>query len=350
MRARPCLGVDVGGTFTDLAFYGENGELTCIKVASTPARPGFSTLQGVDELRRLSGCTDAAWAAMSHTHSNTVAVNCLIERTGARLGLLVTAGFRDILEIARLTVPEPARYDSRRPAPLVPRRRVAEVAERVDADGRVVRALDRGSALAAARRLQALGCDILVICFLHSYKNPAHERAARAAIEQDLPGFPVEISADVWPQAREFERATLALVNAHIRPAVERQVELLVNGMAERGVRTPARGSRSNGGMELLATMSERPVTALLSGPAAGVAGAAAAAARTAEEPSVRAIRLRGREVTARVFTRAGIAADSRIDGPAIIEQMDTTTLVPDGWTLTLADNGAMIVTRDSAR
>ena len=279
MGSGPSLGVDVGGTFTDLAFYGENGDLTCIKVASTPARPGFSTLQGVDELRRLSGCTDTAWAAMSHTHSNTVAVNCLIERTGARLGLLVTAGFRDILEIARLTVPEPARYDSRRPAPLVPRRRVAEVEERIDADGRVVRALDRGSALAAARRLQALGCDILVICFLHSYKNPAHEKAARAAIEQDLPGFPVEISADVWPQAREFERATLALVNAHIRPAVERQVELLVNGMAERGVRTPARGSRSNGGMELLATMSERPVTALLSGPAAGVAGAAAAAA-----------------------------------------------------------------------
>ncbi len=279
MRARPYLGVDVGGTFTDLAFYGQNGELTCIKVASTPARPGFSTLQGVDELRRRSGCSDEAWAAMSHTHSNTVAVNCLIERSGAKLGLLVTAGFRDILEIARLTVPEPARYDSRRPVPLVPRRRVAEVEERVDADGGVVRALDRASVVAAAHRLQAHGCEILVICFLHSYKNPAHERAARAAIESELPGFPVELSSDVWPQAREFERATLALVNAHIRPAVERQVELLAGGMAERGVRTPARGSRSNGGMELLATMASRPVTALLSGPAAGVAGAAAAAA-----------------------------------------------------------------------
>ena len=80
--ARPCLGVDVGGTFTDLAFYDENGELTCIKVASTPAEPGLSTLQGVDELRRLSRCPEAAWSQMSHTHSNTVAVNCLIERTG----------------------------------------------------------------------------------------------------------------------------------------------------------------------------------------------------------------------------------------------------------------------------
>ena len=279
MCAKPCLGVDVGGTFTDLAFYGENGELRCIKVASTPAQPGLSTLQGVDELRRLSGCSDEAWASMSHTHSNTVAVNCLIERSGAKLGMLVTAGFRDVLEIARLTVPQPARYDSRRPLPLVPRRRVAEVRERIDADGRAVEALDAESAVCAARRLQAQGCEILVVCFLHSYRNPAHERVARTAIEQALPGLAVELSSDVWPQAREFERATLALVNAHIRPAVERQVALLVSGMAERGVRTPARGARSNGGMELLATMAERPVTALLSGPAAGVAGAAAAAA-----------------------------------------------------------------------
>ena len=279
MCAKPCLGVDVGGTFTDLAFYGENGELHCIKVASTPAQPGLSTLQGVDELRRLSGCSDEAWASMSHTHSNTVAVNCLIERSGAKLGMLVTAGFRDVLEIARLTVPQPARYDSRRPLPLVPRRRVAEVRERIDADGRAVEALDAESAVSAAHRLQTQGCEILVVCFLHSYRNPGHERAARTAIQQALPGLAVELSSDVWPQAREFERATLALVNAHIRPAVERQVALLVTGMAERGVRTPARGARSNGGMELLATMAERPVTALLSGPAAGVAGAAAAAA-----------------------------------------------------------------------
>ncbi|MCY3793489.1 MAG: hydantoinase/oxoprolinase family protein, partial [Gammaproteobacteria bacterium] len=149
----------------------------------------------------------------------------------------------------------------------------------IDADGRAVEALDAESAVCAARRLQAQGCEILVVCFLHSYRNPAHERAARTAIEQALPELAVELSSDVWPQAREFERATLALVNAHIRPAVERQVALLVSGMAERGVRTPARGARSNGGMELLATMAERPVTALLSGPAAGVAGAAAAAA-----------------------------------------------------------------------
>ena len=279
MLGKPCLGVDVGGTFTDLAFYDENGELTCLKVASTPAEPGLGTLRGVDELKSRAACRDDAWPEMSHTHSNTVAVNCLIERTGAKLGLLVTAGFRDILEIGRMTVPAPARYDSRRPAPLVPRRRVAEVEGRIDARGNIVIPLDTQGAAAAATRLNQLGCEILVICFLHSYRNPVQEREARAAINSAVPGLGVEISSDVWPQAREFERATLALVNAHIRPAVERQAALLVAGMAERGIRTPARGSRSNGGMELLTTLAERPVTALLSGPAAGVAGAAAAAA-----------------------------------------------------------------------
>ena len=276
--ARPCLGIDVGGTFTDLALCIDGGALLCLKVASTPERPGFSTLQGVRELRRLAGCTDEDWRTLSHTHSNTVALNCLIERSGARLGLLVTAGFRDVLEIARLTVPEPARYDSRRVPPLIPRQLVAEVAERMDADGRVVEALDEQSALAAAAKLHELGCQALVICFLHSYRNAAHERRARDLIKKRLPNLGVELSSEVWPQAREFERTTLAVINAYIRPAVERQVELLTQGMAERGVRTPARGARSNGGMELLATMAERPVTALLSGPAAGVAGAAAAA------------------------------------------------------------------------
>lgn len=276
--ARPCLGIDVGGTFTDLALCIEGAAPLCLKVASTPERPGFSTLQGVEELRRLAGCTDQEWRGLSHTHSNTVALNCLLERSGARLGLLVTAGFRDVLEIARLAVPEPARYDSRRAKPLIPRQLVAEVDERLDADGRRVRALSEPSTLAAAAKLRRLGCQALVICFLHSYKNPAHERQARALIKRRFPELGVDLSCEVWPQAREFERATLAIINAYIRPAVERQVELLTQGMAERGVRSPARGARSNGGMERLATLAERPVTALLSGPAAGVAGAAAAA------------------------------------------------------------------------
>lgn len=342
VAVRPCLGVDVGGTFTDLAFYGENGQLTCIKVASTPARPGFSTLQGVDELRRLSACPDAAWSTMSHTHSNTVAVNCLIERSGAKLGLLVTAGFRDLLEIGRMKVPEPSRYDSRRPVPLVPRRRVAEVEERIDAQGRVVQGLDAQAAVAAARRLGDLGCEILVICFLHSYRNPVHEQEARAAINRHLPGLAVEISAEVWPQAREFERATLALVNAHIRPAVERQVELLVGGMTERGVHAPARGARSNGGMELLATMAERPVTALLSGPAAGVAGAAAAAVDAGwHEANLMTLDVGGTSADIGVVRqgRVVLSADERVaDFPILVPTVAVSAIGAGGGSIIWAD------------
>lgn len=279
-HSRHRIGVDVGGTFTDLVLQLDGGECVSIKVASTPEQPGLSTLEGVAALRRRSGCADADWHGLSHTHSNTVALNSLIERSGARLGLLVTAGFRDLLELARLSIPAPARYDSRRVRPLIPRRRVVEAQERMDSTGRVVRPLQPQSVVQAAERLNALGCQTIVICFLHSYRNPTHEREARALIQGLFPQLVVELSSDVWPQAREFERATLAVINAYLRPAVERQVALLTQGMAQQGLSTPARGARSNGGMELLTTMAERPVTALLSGPAAGVAGAAEAAAQ----------------------------------------------------------------------
>ena len=140
-------------------------------------------------------------------------------------------------------MPEPARYDSR--AHRAADSKAAESprwAERLDADGGVVEALDEQSALAAAAKLRSLGCQALVICFLHSYKNPAHERRARDLIKERFPDLGVDLSCEVWPQAREFERATLAIINAYIRPAVERQAALLTQGMAERGVQTPRPG------------------------------------------------------------------------------------------------------------
>jgi N-methylhydantoinase A len=271
------LGVDVGGTFTDLAFFDSEGGFTCVKVPSTPSTPGRSTLNGIDEIRTSIG-DSPEWASMQHTHSSTVATNALIERKGAVVGLLTTAGFRDIFEIQRLATPNPMRYDSRRPAPLVPRRLVQEVNERIDADGSIRVPLDDAAVVEAAEKLCAAGVTNVVVCFLHSYKNPAHERRARGAIEQAGLGLVVELSSDVWPQAREFERATLTAVNAYVRPIVENYVSFLSEGLNARGIATTPRGARSNGGMEKLSSMARRPVTALLSGPAAGVAGAAAAA------------------------------------------------------------------------
>ena len=272
------LGTDVGGTFTDLVFYTDTGELHCFKVPSTPARPGASILEGIDEIRDALGLDAAAWQRMAHTHSSTVATNALIERKGARIGLLVSSGFRDLFELQRLAIPHPMRFDSRRPQPLVPRALVREIRGRIAADGSEIDPLDEGDATAAAKDLVALGAEIAIVVLLHSYRNPAHERQVRAVIEREGTPLRLELSSEVWAQAREYERGVLTAINASIRPIVEGYVERLGQGLGERAIETPARVARSNGGAELAETMRRRPVVALLSGPAAGVAGAAAAA------------------------------------------------------------------------
>jgi N-methylhydantoinase A len=157
------LGTDVGGTFTDLVFYTAAGELHCFKVPSTPARPGASILEGIDEIKSVLRLDEAAWRDMVHTHSSTVATNALIERRGARIGLITTAGFRDVFELQRLAIPHPMRFDSRRPEPLVPRALVREVRGRIGPDGGELEPLDEADVAEAARALQDAGVDIAVV-------------------------------------------------------------------------------------------------------------------------------------------------------------------------------------------
>ncbi len=268
------IGTDVGGTFTDLVFVTSSGEAHCFKVPSTPSRPGESILTGVEEIRAMLHPDAMAWRDAFHTHSSTVATNALIERRGARIGMIATTGFRDLFELQRLALPHPMRFDSRRPAPLVPRELVREVAGRIGADGAEIDPLDDAGLLVAARELAAAGVEIAVVTFLHSYRNPAHERRARELIEREAIALRLELSSDIWPQAREYERAVLTAINAGVRPIIESYVGRLTAP----GLAMPARVARSNGGAELARTMLERPVVALLSGPAAGVAGAADAA------------------------------------------------------------------------
>jgi N-methylhydantoinase A len=167
------------------------------------------------------------------------------------------------------------RFDSRRPTPLVPRALVREIGGRLDADGQEIEPLDTDAVVRAAGELQSAGVEIAIVVFLHSYRNPAHEQAARDALARSGVKLRVELSSDVWPQAREYERGVLTAINASIRSLVEAYVERLVAGLEERRIETPARIARSNGGAELAASLRERPVVALLSGPAAGVSGAA---------------------------------------------------------------------------
>ena len=279
MTAGMTMGVDVGGTFTDFIVVDESGHVHCFKVPSTPGRPANSIIAGVEEIARTLGLSSEQLANMQHTHSSTIATNAVIERRGPKIGVLVTEGFRDLFELQRLAVPDPLRFDSQRPTPLVPREQVGEVRERIDAQRRVVEPLDTRHLLETAQHLVDIGCESLVVCFLHSYVNDAHESLARDALRQQFPNVPIETSADIWPQAREYERATLTVINASIRPVMEEYLDEIASGMHDLGLANEATVARSNGGMQRAHTTREWPVGALLSGPAAGVAGAARAAA-----------------------------------------------------------------------
>ena len=268
------LGIDIGGTFTDFTLFDTATQVvTGLKVASTPPDFAAAVESGLEQLAGEHGIDLREIEVV--VHGTTIAVNTLIQRTGARLGLLVTEGFRDVLEIQRLRLPNPLDLNGRRPLPLVPRDRVAEVRERLRADGSVDTALDDAGVAAAARGLAARGVDGLVISLLHAYRDPVHERRARAAVEAAAPGIPVSTSHEVWPEAREYERTALAVVDAYVQPKVRSYLGGFATALSQRGVPAVPHVTKSNGGIMPVAAARQQTVATLLSGPASGVIGAA---------------------------------------------------------------------------
>ncbi len=268
------LGIDIGGTFTDFTLYDtETHHVTGLKVASTPPHFARAVEDGLDRLagehRIDPGAIDVV------VHGTTIAVNTLIQRTGARLGLLVTEGFRDVLEIQRLRLPNPLDLYGNRPEPLIPRARVAEIRERLRAGGQVDTALDEATVTTAARQLAEQGVEGLVISFIHAYRDASHERRARALAETAAPGVPVSASHEVWPEAREYERTALAVMNAYVQPKVRRYLEGFEAALTARGVPAVPYVTKSNGGIMPVAAARSETVSTLLSGPASGVIGAA---------------------------------------------------------------------------
>ncbi|HKZ04689.1 MAG TPA: hydantoinase/oxoprolinase family protein [Methylomirabilota bacterium] len=272
--ARYWLGIDIGGTFTDFSVFDtRTGALTGLKVPSTPHEFAAAVRTGLAQLASENGIEPTEIGTV--VHGTTIAVNTLIQRTGAALGLLVTDGFRDVLELQRLRLPNPFDLDGTRPLPLIPRARVAEVRERMRADGSVDTPLDEASARAAARHLGELEVEGLVVSLLHSYRNPAHERRVRAVAAEVAPDLPVSLSSDVWPQAREYERTALAVLDAYVQPKVRRYLQGFEEALAARGVPAAPHVTKSNGGIMPVAAARAQTVTTLLSGPASGVIGAA---------------------------------------------------------------------------
>ena len=267
------VGVDIGGTFTDLVLRRPDGSLKVSKVSSTPDDPGRAVVHGLARLLRDAGVSPGEVAEV--VHGTTVASNTILQKRGARVGLLTTRGFRDVLEIGRVRTPDLFDLTWEKPAPLVPRRHRLEVDERIAADGQVVRPLDRAGLLAAAERLVTEGAEVLAVSFLNSYVNPAHEHQAERLLGERFPGLDVTLSAQVLPEIKEYERTSTTVVNAYLLPVMRRYLTGLADGLRGIGVEAPLLVVASNGGVVGAREAGERPVFAVGSGPAAGVAGAA---------------------------------------------------------------------------
>ena len=269
------VGIDVGGTFTDVIALDETtGALMRLKVASTPRAPEL----GVAEALRSLLCEVAPQDIVLLSHSSTVATNALLGQLNLELptiALLATQGFRDVLEIGRQNRSELYNLSVRRPVPLVERRLRFGVCERLDPFGRVVTALERASLEPILNELARAGVGAVAIAFLHSYANPEHERLARAALLERFPELPVIVSSEVDPEYREFERTSTTVVNAVLGPLVRGYLERLEAHVRRLGIGAPAYVMQSGGGMAALGTVADRPASLIESGPASGVIAAA---------------------------------------------------------------------------
>ncbi|MGI9146205.1 MAG: hydantoinase/oxoprolinase family protein [Chloroflexota bacterium] len=276
--------MDIGGTFTDIVLLGSDASIVITKVASTPDNYGRGIVDGLGEMLREKGLPAAALTEV--VHGTTVATNAILEGRGATTALITTAGFRDVLEFRRIRIPELYDLFYQKPAPLVPRRRRFEVVERLGSHGEVRQELDPASVRAAVEGVRASGAEAVAICLLHSFVNPAHERAVEAAVRSALPEIYVTSSFNLLPEIREYERTSTTVINSYVGPVVERYLRALSHDLAAAGVDAPLLVMQSNGAIMTADLASERPAHIIESGPAAGVT-AAAQLSRTAGYPNV---------------------------------------------------------------
>ena len=266
------VGVDIGGTFADfVALDRETGDTTTLKVLTTPAAPGQDVAAG---LRRLAAGGIDLQAVERFVHGTTVGVNTIIQRRGARIALFTTAGFTDLLELARLRMPNPYSLFCERPAPLVPRELVFGIAERMTATGATLQAptvTDVALALDHARRA---GCDGVVVSFLHAWRKPLHEDQVAEMIARLDPAMVVFRGSEIWPAIREYERTTTAVLNAYVHPRIADYLDRVAAELTAAGIAAPLLLTTSAGGT-MTATAGRRDcVGMLLSGTASGVVGA----------------------------------------------------------------------------
>ena len=264
------IGIDVGGTFTDFVCL-EAGHLTTRKLPSTPGDFSIATIEGVKKMLAEKGIKGSDVAEV--IHGTTVATNAILEKKGANVGIITTWGFRDVLEIGRLRMPKLYDLNWQKPKPLVERRFILEVTERVSSTGEVLVPLNVKEAEAVLERLLSLRVESIVVCFINSFVNPVNEQRMGELISSCAPALTLSLSCEVLPEIREFERMGSTVINAYVKPMVSAYLKTLEKELKTLGIDIPLLIMQSGGGLMSSLSAREKPVNMIESGPAAGVMG-----------------------------------------------------------------------------
>jgi len=333
------VGIEVGGTFTDIVSV-QDGRLRIAKVPSVPSSPD------VGAMNALSALGIAPSTISDLVHGSTVATNAVLERKGARIAMLVTTGTRDILALQRHSRSSIYNLHYRKPRPVVPRNDIFEISGRLDAMGAEVTPVDIDAVVAQAEAVVAEGVhEVIVICFLNAYRNPAHEQAARAAVERVAPDLPVLCSHEVSREFREYERASTTVLAGFVQPVIKGYLDRFAKMLEDDGFEGRFSVMQSNGGRMPAETMARQPITALLSGPAAGVVGALKAAQQSGISDII-TLDVGGTSADVSMVEdgRPGLAAEMLIDGlPIRTPVVDIATVGAGGGSIGWIDDGGML-------
>lgn len=335
------IGIDIGGTFTDVVCATPSGTHV-LKVPTTRREPGQAVMTALEILRREHGIATAAIERFAH--GTTIATNAVLERKGARVGLIATEGFRDVLEIGRQIRRQMYDLNLRPETPgwLAPGARRVEVRERVDARGDVLVPLDAPSLAAAIAKLKAERVEAVAVALLFSFLDPAHERQIRAALAEAMPGIPVSLSSEVDPVFREYERTVVTVFDAYVKPIVAKYLVDMQRDLTAAGVAAPLQVMQSRGGLAGVAVAQQRPVRLFLSGPAGGAIGGQAAG-READQHSLITIDVGGTSSDIALIDqgRVLVKPETDIAGYQVrVPMLDVTTLGAGGGSIAWIDSG----------
>lgn len=338
------IGIDVGGTFTDFVLSNPNdGSLTYYKEPSTPDEPSRALIEGLQSLLKKAGMTSADVGTLMH--GTTIGLNAIIQRRGATIALVVSKGYRDILEIARSRMPSSFDFHASKEEPLVPRLRIIEIDARLSASGEVTKAADDAELEHVAAELEALGVDAAALVLINGYTTPSVEIGMASKLSEKAGGLSITSAAAIWPEIREYERTLVACLNAYIQPLMQRYFSGLKKGLERDGVVAPILVTASNGGSLSLVSADERPVETILSGPASGVM-AAARLAQAADVKSIITFDMGGTssDIAVAQSGSAELATRTDIGGlPLVLPVVDVSAIGAGGGSIVWVDDHGLL-------